>query len=92
MRRFTLVLTVVFFIGQPAVYAQVNTERHAINSLFFTYQDTGQLEAGMLSIGQYASFAHAAAGDSLSAPGIEFELGLTGGWNYRGFEQSGLAR
>jgi hypothetical protein len=78
MRRFTLVLTVVFFIGQPAVYAQGNTERRAINSPLLTYQDASQLDAGILSIGKYGSFAHTVAGDSLSASGIDFWAGLNG--------------
>jgi hypothetical protein len=78
MPRFTPVLIVVSFIGQPAVYAQLNPECRAIDSPFLTYEDAGQLEAGMLSSGQYASFALAAAGDSLSVPGVDFWSGLNG--------------
>ncbi|HEX2713814.1 MAG TPA: hypothetical protein VHM88_16580 [Candidatus Acidoferrales bacterium] len=51
MQRFTLVLILVFFIWQPAVYAQVNTERRAINSPFLTDEEASLLEVGMLSIG-----------------------------------------
>jgi hypothetical protein len=85
MPRFTLVLIFVFFIGQPAVYAQVNTKRRPINSPFLTYQDTSQLEAGMLSIGKYTSFADAAVGDSLSAPGIDLGFGLDAWLELSGF-------
>jgi len=39
MQRSTGVRVVVFFAGQPAAYAQVNTERSAMNSPFLTNMD-----------------------------------------------------
>jgi hypothetical protein len=85
MPRFTLVLILVLFIGQTAVCAQVNTECRAIDSPFLTYEDASQMEAGMLSIGQSASIATGAVGDSLSAPGIDFGLGLDAWLELSGF-------
>jgi len=83
MKRF--VATSLLLTWQLALYAQVEAGRPGITSPFITYEDASLMEPGTLSIGQYASFSKSPNGKSLSAPGIDFSLGLTRRLELSGF-------
>jgi hypothetical protein len=68
--------TSFFLAWRFALYAQVEVERPGVTSPFITYEDASMMEPGTLSVAQYTSFSQSRSGKSISAPGIDFGLGL----------------
>ena len=89
MKRFNLSLVLAaafaaFVVCPVALYSQVEPGQ-GINSPFATYEDANLMEPGTFSIGQYGSFLRTKGGNSFSAPGVDFGLGL-----HRRLELSGF--
>ena len=83
MKCFSLAITAVF-LATPLLYSQVQPGR-GITSPFATYEDANLAEPGTISLGQYVSWRLTAGGDSLSAPGINFSLGINPRLELSGF-------
>jgi hypothetical protein len=81
----SLALAAAFLVCPVALYSQVEEPGRGINSPFATYEDANLMDPGTFSIGQYGSFLRTAGGDSFSAPGVDFGLGL-----HRRLELSGF--
>lgn len=79
-----LVLAAALLAAPVPLYSQVEPGQ-GISSPFATYEDANLAERGTLSVGQYVSFLRTAGGNSFSAPGVDFSLGL-----HRRLELSGF--
>jgi hypothetical protein len=72
-------------LGAACLQAQGNAGRSAISSPFLTYEDTSVLERGGISVSQYSSLDNSRGSKSVSAPGVDFSLGLTDRLELSGF-------
>jgi len=83
MKYFLLSMGII--LGAACLEAQGNAGRSAISSPFLTYEDTSLTERGAISISQYVSLDKSQGSKSVSAPGIDFSLGLTNRLELSGF-------
>jgi hypothetical protein len=84
MNYLTLVLVAGFITGPVLLHAQVEPGKQ-INSPFATYEDAYLTPPGTIALGPYVSFSSMKGSDSLSAPGLDFSLGLNQRFELSGF-------
>lgn len=91
MKCFRLALPAVLAAAPALLHSQVEPGK-GINSPFATYEDANLMEPGTISVGQYLSFSRTITENSLSAPGIDFSLGLNRRLELSGFGAVAFSR